>query len=136
EMQPITWPEFAGLHPFAPREQAAGYEEIFATLSDWLCEITGFAAVSLQQNAGSQGEYAGLMVIREWHRSRGDGHRDVCLIPESAHGTNPASAVRAAVVVVVVACDDLGKVDLDDLRAKAAAHADRLAALMVTYPST
>jgi glycine dehydrogenase len=139
EMQPISWPEFAGLHPFAPAEQAEGYREIFTTLESWLAEITGFAAVSLQPNAGSQGEYAGLMVIRafhEAHASNTQGQRDVCLIPVSAHGTNPASAVMAGLKVVAVACDEAGNVELADLEAKAAAHADRLAALMITYPST
>jgi glycine dehydrogenase len=136
EMTPITWPEIARLHPFAPVRQTEGYQEIFRTLESWLCEITGFAACSLQPNAGSQGEYAGLMVIRAWHESRGEGHRDVCLIPVSAHGTNPASAVMAGLKVVAVACDAGGNVDLGDLRAKAGQHRDRLAALMVTYPST
>ena len=136
EMQPISWPELANLHPFAPAEQAAGYAEVFADLESWLAEITGFAAVSLQPNAGSQGEYAGLMVIRAFHQAEGQGGRDVCLIPVSAHGTNPASAVMAGLKVVVVDCDEAGNVDLGDLAAKAEAHADRLAALMITYPST
>jgi glycine dehydrogenase len=136
EMVPVTWPEFGGIHPFAPVSQTAGYQELFRTLSAWLEEITGFAACSLQPNAGSQGEYTGLMVIRAYHHARGDRHRDVCLIPVSAHGTNPASAAMAGLKVVVVACDDGGNVDLADLRAKAEAHRDRLAALMVTYPST
>jgi glycine dehydrogenase len=136
EMVPVTWPELSNLHPFAPVEQAAGYQELFATLSAWLAEITGFAAVSLQPNAGSQGEYAGLMVIRAYHAARGEGTRDVCLIPVSAHGTNPASAVMAGLKVVPVACDERGNVELGDLEAKAAQHAGRLAALMVTYPST
>jgi glycine dehydrogenase len=136
EMAPVTWPEIASLHPFAPVEQAAGYRELFASLSTWLAEITGFAAVSLQPNAGSQGEYTGLMVIRAYHQARGQGRRDVCLIPVSAHGTNPASAVMAGFKVVPVACDERGNVELSDLEAKAAQHADRLAALMVTYPST
>jgi glycine dehydrogenase len=136
EMIPITWPGFAGLHPFAPRDQAQGYRRLFEDLEAWLAEITGFNAVSLQPNAGSQGEYAGLLVIRRYHESRGEAHRDVCLIPASAHGTNPASAVMAGFAVVVVGCDRHGNVDLDDLRAKAAAHQDRLAALMITYPST
>jgi glycine dehydrogenase len=117
-------------------EQTAGYQELFSSLERWLCEITGFAACSLQPNAGSQGEYSGLMVIRAFHQHRGQGHRDVCLIPVSAHGTNPASAVMAGLKVVVVACDENGNVDLPDLRAKAETHRDRLAALMVTYPST
>jgi glycine dehydrogenase len=136
EMIPVTWPEFAALHPFAPRDQAEGYRQLFSDLETWLGEITGFDAVSLQPNAGSQGEYAGLLVIRQYHEARGEGHRQVCLIPASAHGTNPASAVMAGLQVVVVGCDGNGNVDVADLRAKAAAHRDRLAALMITYPST
>jgi glycine dehydrogenase len=136
EMLPITWPEFARIHPFAPAEQTAGYRRIFHDLEQWLSEITGFAAVSLQPNAGSAGEYAGLLVIRAWHESRGQRGRNVCLIPVSAHGTNPASAVMAGFKVVPVACDQLGNIDLADLRAKAAQHSAQLAALMVTYPST
>ncbi|WP_207537730.1 aminomethyl-transferring glycine dehydrogenase [Sabulicella rubraurantiaca] len=136
EMIPITWPGFSDLHPFAPASQAEGYIALIRQLEAWLCAVTGFAAVSLQPNAGSQGEYAGLLAIRAWHLSRGDTQRDVCLIPSSAHGTNPASAVMAGMKVVVVACDRDGNVDLDDLRAKAEQHKDRLAALMVTYPST
>jgi glycine dehydrogenase len=136
EMEPISWPELGNLHPFAPLDQAAGYVELFGDLERWLCEVTGFAAVSLQPNAGSQGEYAGLLVIRAHHRARGEAHRDVCLIPVSAHGTNPASAVMAGMRVVPVACDTFGNVDVDDLRAKAEANAESLAALMVTYPST
>ncbi|HEY7372339.1 MAG TPA: aminomethyl-transferring glycine dehydrogenase, partial [Polyangia bacterium] len=136
EMMPVTWPEWGRLHPFAPAEQAGGYREIFTSLEKMLSSITGFAATSLQPNAGSQGEYAGLLVIRAYHEGRGQGHRDVCLIPSSAHGTNPASAVMAGYKVVVVACDDGGNVDLADLEAKAAQHKDALAALMVTYPST
>ena len=136
EMLPITWPEFASLHPFAPAEQTRGFVALIERLAGWLREITGFAAVSLQPNAGSQGEYSGLLAIRAYHASRGEGARDVCLIPASAHGTNPASAAMAGLRVVVVACDRDGNVDLADLRAKAAAHAPRLAALMVTYPST
>jgi glycine dehydrogenase len=136
EMIPVTFPGFANVHPFAPVAQVPGYLEMIRRLEAWLCAVTGFAAVSLQPNAGSQGEYAGLLAIRGWHLSRGEGHRDVCLIPSSAHGTNPASAVMAGMKVVVVGCDRDGNVDLDDLRAKAAQHADRLAALMVTYPST
>jgi len=136
EMMPVTWPEWGRLHPFAPAEQAGGYREIFTSLEKMLSSITGFAATSLQPNAGSQGEYAGLLVIRAFHESRGQGHRDICLIPSSAHGTNPASAVMAGYKVVVVACDDGGNVDLGDLEAKAAQHKDALAALMVTYPST
>ena len=136
EMIPITLPGFADVHPFAPASQTQGYVELTTRLSAWLCGITGFAAVSLQPNAGSQGEYAGLLAIRGYHQSRGQGHRDVCLIPSSAHGTNPASAVMAGYRVVVVVCDKAGNIDLADLAAKAEQHADRLAALMVTYPST
>ncbi|HEX5831539.1 MAG TPA: aminomethyl-transferring glycine dehydrogenase [Gemmatimonadaceae bacterium] len=136
EMIPITWPEFARLHPFAPPEQADGYHELFVRLERALAEITGFAGTSLQPNAGSQGEYAGLLVIRRYQEARGEGHRDVCLIPQSAHGTNPASAVMAGMRVVVVKTDASGNIDVADLREKAAQHADRLAALMVTYPST
>jgi glycine dehydrogenase len=136
EMQPVSWPEFAALHPFAPADQAKGYAAIFADLERWLAEITGFAAVSLQPNAGAQGEYAGLLVIRAYHADRGQGARDVCLIPVSAHGTNPASAVMAGYRVVAVACDKNGNIDVADLEAKAAAHADELAAVMITYPST
>ncbi len=136
EMIPVTWPGFGALHPFAPADQAAGYRLLFERLEAWLAEITGFAATSLQPNAGSQGEYTGLQVIRAWQRARGQGHRDICLIPRSAHGTNPASAVLAGMQVVVVACDDQGNIDVDDLRARAEQYTDRLAALMVTYPST
>ena len=136
EMMPISWPEFADLHPFAPAEQAAGYRVVFADLARQLCAITGYDAVSLQPNSGAQGEYAGLLAIRAYHRSRGDAGRNVCLIPTSAHGTNPASAHMAGMEVVVVACDDHGNVDVDDLRKKADRHADSLAAIMVTYPST
>ena len=136
EMIPITWPGFADLHPFVPREQAEGYRRLMADLETWLAEITGFDAVSFQPNAGSQGEYAGLLVIRAYHEARGEGERDVCLIPSSAHGTNPASAALAGLRVVTVACDENGNIDLGDLRAKASEHRDRLAALMVTYPST
>ncbi|MEN0020224.1 MAG: aminomethyl-transferring glycine dehydrogenase [Planctomycetota bacterium] len=136
EMLPVSWPGFAEMHPFAPVDQQAGYAEMYADLESWLSEITGFDAVSLQPNAGSQGEYAGLMVIRAMHRARGDGHRDVCLIPESAHGTNPASAIIAGMRVVGIKCDEQGNVDIDDLRAKAETNASELAALMVTYPST
>ena len=136
EMFPISWPEISKLHPFAPGGQAAGYMEIFQQLEDWLAEITGFAAVSLQPNAGSQGEFAGLLAIREYHASRGEAHRNVCLIPTSAHGTNPASAIMAGFKVVSVACLKDGDIDLADLRAKADEHARDLAALMVTYPST
>ncbi len=136
EMIPVTWPEFSGLHPFAPADQAKGYHQMFTRLEQWLAEITGFAAVSLQPNAGAQGEYTGLLVIRAYHESRGEKHRDVCLIPTSAHGTNPASAVIAGLKVVAVKCDDRGNIDLNDLRARAAEHKNNLAALMVTYPST
>jgi glycine dehydrogenase len=136
EMLPITWPEFGKLHPFAPVEQAAGYQQIFSELERMLCEITGFAAVSLQPNSGAQGEYAGLMVIRQYHKDRGDAHRDVVLIPASAHGTNPASAAMVGMHVVVVASTKEGNIDVADLKAKADAHKERLAALMVTYPST
>jgi glycine dehydrogenase len=136
EMIPVTWPEFGALHPFAPVGQAKGYTQIFGELERWLCEVTGFAAVSLQPNSGAQGEYAGLMVIREYHKRRGQGHRNIALIPSSAHGTNPASAVMAGMQVVVVKTDDIGNVDVADLRAKATQHSTNLAALMVTYPST
>jgi glycine dehydrogenase len=136
EMIPITWSGFSRLHPFAPREQASGYAELFEQLERWLAEITGFAAVSLQPNAGSQGEFAGLLVIRAWHRSRGEEGRRTCLIPQSAHGTNPASAAMAGMDVVVVKTDARGNIDVDDLRARAAQHADSLGAIMVTYPST
>ena len=135
EMIPVTWPQFCNLHPFAPADQWQGYAELFKDLERWLCVITGYDAVSLQPNAGSQGEYAGLMAIRAYHHSRGDTQRDVCLIPESAHGTNPASAVIAGMRVVGVKCAD-GLIELEDLRAKAAQHADQLAAIMITYPST
>ncbi|NWF74182.1 MAG: aminomethyl-transferring glycine dehydrogenase [Nitrospirae bacterium] len=136
EMLPVTWPEFSRLHPFAPVEQTKGYQELFRQLEAWLAEITGLSAVSLQPNAGSQGEYTGLMLIRAYHRSRGEVHRDVCLIPLSAHGTNPASAAMVGMTVVTVACDRQGNVDLPDLEAKAAQHRERLSALMLTYPST
>ena len=136
EMVPVTWPELGKLHPFAPADQARGYHEMFAELERWLAEITGFAAVSLQPNSGAQGEYAGLLTIRAYHQSRGDAHRDVCLIPVSAHGTNPASAVMAGFRVVAVACDAHGNIDVADLRQKAAQNAASLGALMVTYPST
>ena len=136
EMFPVSWPEFNALHPFAPAEQTRGYQKLFNDLEKWLAEITGFAAVSLQPNAGSQGEYAGLLVIRAYHESRGDTARNVCLIPTSAHGTNPASAAMCGFKVVPVACDANGNIDVADLKAKAAQHAAQLAALMVTYPST
>jgi glycine dehydrogenase len=136
EMAPITWPEFARLHPFAPAADAAGLRELIRQLQTWLVHMTGYDAVSLQPNAGSQGEYAGLLAIHDYHASRGEPHRDVCLIPSSAHGTNAASAALAGMRVVVVACRDNGDVDLDDLRAKVSEHADRLSTLMITYPST
>ncbi|MBL8515447.1 MAG: aminomethyl-transferring glycine dehydrogenase, partial [Betaproteobacteria bacterium] len=136
EMIPVTWPEFGAIHPFAPTDQTEGYRELITTLEKMLCAATGYAAVSLQPNAGSQGEYAGLLVIQAYHRSRGEGHRNICLIPSSAHGTNPASAQMVNMQVVVVACDEHGNVDLPDLKAKAEQHSKNLAAIMVTYPST
>ncbi len=136
EMAPVSWPEFASLHPFVPVAQAAGYREMIDGLCRMLCEITGFARISMQPNSGAQGEYAGLIAIRAYHAANGQGQRDVCLIPSSAHGTNPASAQMAGMHIVVVACDARGNVDLADLRAKAEAHGERLAALMITYPST
>jgi glycine dehydrogenase len=136
EMIPITWPGFAHVHPYAPADQLAGYAELDAQLRDWLSQATGYAGISLQPNAGSQGEYAGLLAIKAWHESRGDAGRNVCLIPESAHGTNPASAQMAGLQVVVVKCDDTGNVDLDDLAAKCERHAGRVACIMITYPST
>jgi glycine dehydrogenase len=136
EMIPVTWAEFGKIHPFAPISQTRGYQILFQQLEAWLGEITGFAGISLQPNAGSQGEYAGLLVIHEYHQSRGEGHRNVCLIPQSAHGTNPASAVMCGMKVVGVACDDHGNIDVEDLKAKAEKHSHELSALMVTYPST
>ncbi|CCE09122.1 Glycine cleavage system P-protein (glycine dehydrogenase) [Bradyrhizobium sp. STM 3843] len=136
EMIPLTWPEFASLHPIAPRAQAAGYHALFGRLEDWLCRISGYDAVSLQPNSGAQGEYAGLLAIRGYHAARGESHRKVCLIPSSAHGTNPASAHMAGMEVVVVACDAGGNVDVVDLKAKAEKHTANLAAIMITYPST
>src|ERR1700681_1753968 len=136
EMIPLTWPAFGSLHPFAPREQAEGYHALFARLEKWLCDMTGYDAISLQPNSGAQGEYAGLLAIRDYHAARGEPHRKVCLIPSSAHGTNPASASMVGMEVVVVACDTRGDVDVDDLRAKADKHAKDLAAIMITYPST
>jgi len=136
EMIPITWPEFAQLHPFAPHDQLQGYAELDEQLRAWLCQATGYAGISLQPNAGSQGEYAGLLAIKAWHESRGQGHRNICLIPSSAHGTNPASAQMAGMQVVVTACDDNGNVDLRDLAAKCEQHAANLACVMITYPST
>jgi glycine dehydrogenase len=136
EMMPVSWPAFASLHPFAPREQAAGYAEMIEDLSAKLCEITGYDAMSMQPNSGAQGEYAGLLTIAAWHRANGQGHRDICLIPTSAHGTNPASAQMAGMKVVVVRSAENGDVDVADFRAKAEAAGDRLAACMITYPST
>ncbi|MBP9180726.1 MAG: aminomethyl-transferring glycine dehydrogenase, partial [Bacteroidia bacterium] len=136
EMIPVTWPEFGGLHPFAPVDQAAGYTQIFDELSFQLKEVTGFAGMSLQPNAGAQGEYAGLMVIREYFKNKGEAHRNIALIPSSAHGTNPASAVMAGMQVVVTKTDERGNIDVEDLKAKAEQHKDNLACLMVTYPST
>jgi glycine dehydrogenase len=136
EMESITWPEFAGIHPFAPLDSVNGYLTMIRQLEDWLVEVTGYDAVSLQPNAGSQGEFAGLLAIRGYHKSRGDEQRKVCLIPSSAHGTNAASAVMAGMRVVVVGCDDFGNVDMDDLKHKILENADELAALMITYPST
>ncbi len=136
EMIPVTWAEFGKIHPFAPISQTRGYQILFQQLEAWLGEITGFAGISLQPNAGSQGEYAGLLVIHEYHQSRGEGHRNICLIPQSAHGTNPASAVMCGMKVVGIACDDHGNIDVEDLKAKAEKHSQELSALMVTYPST
>ena len=136
EMIPITWNEFSQAHPFAPREQTTGYQTLFSQLESWLSEITGFAGISLQPNAGSQGEYAGLLVIRKYHQSRGEGNRNICLIPKSAHGTNPASAVMAGMKVAAIDCDDAGNIDLLDLRRKSEEHSRNLAAAMITYPST
>ncbi|HTA95624.1 MAG TPA: aminomethyl-transferring glycine dehydrogenase, partial [Verrucomicrobiae bacterium] len=136
EMFPVSWPEFAKIHPFAPLSQARGYQILFQNLEDWLAEITGFAGISLQPNAGSQGEYAGLLVIRAYHESRGEAHRNVCLIPTSAHGTNPASAVMAGMRVVAVSCEGDGDINITDLKSKAEAHKNDLSALMITYPST
>ena len=136
EMIPLTWPEFANLHPFAPPQQAEGYRALFSRLERWLCDITGYDAISLQPNSGAQGEYAGLLAIRGYHAARGEPHRTVCLIPSSAHGTNPASASMVGMEVVVVACDDRGDVDVNDLRVKAELHSKKLAAIMITYPST
>ena len=135
-MLPITWPGFANIHPFAPAAQTQGYATLIASLSTWLARATGFHSVSLQPNAGSQGEYAGLLAIRAYHASRGEDHRRICLIPSSAHGTNPASAAMAGLRIVVVGCDRDGNIDAGDLRAKAEKHAPNLAALMITYPST
>ena len=136
EMLPITWPEFGGMHPYAPADQATGYNKLITELELMLCATTGYSAVSLQPNAGSQGEFAGLLAISAYHRSRGEGHRNICLIPSSAHGTNPASAYMAGMKVVVVGCDSAGNIDIEDLQAKAHKHSDNLAAIMITYPST
>ena len=136
EMIPITWPEFASLHPFVPRDQAEGYYEMITELGDWLVNITGYDNISMQPNSGAQGEYAGMLAIRKYHESRGEGHRNICLIPVSAHGTNPATAAMASYDVVLVECDKSGNIDMADLKAKAAEVGDRLAAIMVTYPST
>ncbi|MFD2572372.1 aminomethyl-transferring glycine dehydrogenase [Spirosoma soli] len=136
EMIPVTWPEFGRIHPFAPKDQTVGYQQLFSDLNDWLCEITGFAAMSLQPNSGAQGEYAGLMVIRAYHESRSELHRNIALIPQSAHGTNPASAVMAGMKVVIVKCDERGNIDVADLKAKAEQYSNDLSCLMVTYPST
>ena len=133
---PVSWPEFASIHPFAPASQTTGYLELIDQLEAWLCEITGYDRVSLQPNAGSQGELAGLLAINAYHQSRGESDRDVCLIPQSAHGTNAASAVLAGMRVVVVGTAPNGNIDVDDLRAKLAAHSGRVAAIMLTYPST
>lgn len=136
EMAPITWPEFTDIHPYVPLDQAVGYLELISDLEAWLASITGYDAVSVQPNSGAQGEFAGLLAIRGYHEARGEGHRDICLIPSSAHGTNPASAVMAGMKVVVVECDEEGNIDVSDLEARASEHADNLAAMMVTYPST
>ncbi|MGO4475257.1 aminomethyl-transferring glycine dehydrogenase [Massilia sp. 2TAF26] len=136
EMIPVTWPEFSNIHPFAPDEQTVGYREMIGQLEQMLCAVTGYAGVSLQPNAGSQGEYAGLLIIKKYHESRGEGHRNICLIPSSAHGTNPASASMVGMQVVVTACDENGNVDLEDLKKKAEQHSANLACVMVTYPST
>ncbi|MDD2104527.1 beta-eliminating lyase-related protein, partial [Pseudomonas putida] len=136
EMIPVTWAEFGALHPFAPAEQSAGYQQLTDELEAMLCAATGYDSISLQPNAGSQGEYAGLLAIRAYHQSRGEDRRDICLIPSSAHGTNPATAQMAGMRVVVTACDARGNVDIEDLRAKAIEHREHLAALMITYPST
>ena len=136
EMEPVSWPELANIHPFAPLDQTVGYQRLIDQLEHWLAEITGYAAVSLQPNSGAQGELAGLLAIRAYHHSRGDTGRDVCLIPSSAHGTNAASAVMAGMRVVVVDCDGMGNVDVDDLKRKAVDHSGTLSCLMITYPST
>ena len=136
EMMPVTWPELANIHPFAPKEQTQGYQELFDALTEQLVEITGFDGMSLQPNSGASGEYAGLMAIRAYHQSRGDHHRNVCIIPVSAHGTNPASAAMVGYKIVVVGTDEAGNINIPELKAAAEKHKDNLAALMVTYPST
>ena len=136
ELMPISWPEFANIHPFAPKEQRQGYAQMIQQLNDWLCEITGYDAISMQPNSGAQGEYSGLVAINRYHESIGQGHRNICLIPSSAHGTNPASAAMANMQIIVVKCDDNGNIDIQDLRQKASEHKDDLACIMVTYPST
>ena len=136
EMIPITWPETSSLHPFVPADQSEGIREMLSVLSDRLAKITGFAAVSLQPNAGAAGEYAGLLAIRRYQKHAGEGHRDVCLIPTSAHGTNPASSAMAGLKVVPVKCDEGGNIDMEDLKAQAETHRDNLSCIMVTYPST
>ena len=136
EMMPITWPKLNRIHPFAPLDQARGYAELIGSLEDMLCEITGFPGMSLQPNSGASGEYTGLRAIRAFQAAQGEGERDVCLIPVSAHGTNPASAAMCGMRIIAVACDDQGNVDMSDLQAKASKHKAKLSALMVTYPST
>ena len=135
-MEAVTWPEFSNLHPYAPEDQAQGYYELFKDLENWLCDITGFSKISLQPNAGSQGEYAGMLAIRDFHLDKGDSHRNICLIPTSAHGTNPASAVMVGMKVVGISCDEEGNIDLADFKSKIAKYSDSLSAAMVTYPST
>ena len=136
EMKPVTWPEFANIHPFAPIDQVKGYQTLIKELGDWLVQLTGFDSISMQPNSGAQGEYAGLMVIRAYHKTNGDHHRNICLIPSSAHGTNPASAIMAGMKVVVIDCDEHGNIDVNDLEKKANEHGNTLSAIMVTYPST
>ena len=136
ELFPLSWSEFSNIHPFVPINQARGYQIMFHELEESLCEITGFDGISLQPNSGAQGEYAGLMVIRAYHQSRNESNRNICLIPSSAHGTNPASATMAGMKVVVTKCDEMGNIDIDDLKSKAEEHSENLAALMITYPST
>ena len=136
EMAPITWPEFANVHPFAPESQRRGYEEMIQNLNEWLAEITDYEGISLQPNSGAQGEYSGLLAIQGYHESRGEAHRTICLVPSSAHGTNPASAQMVGLDVVVIGCDEDGNIDLDDLKAKVAQHGTSVSCLMITYPST